>query len=160
MKGLFLILLGLSGATSFADPANRAHDFGIGVMVGDTTSITGKYWTRPNAAFDVAGGAAEDKEGWFQASYLWHVANVLGSGTQVQTELMPYAGFGAGVGFNREIDDVKYNNDYFLRLPIGLAWVPGRIPIDVFAEVAPTYTVDPEDVVYLSGNVGGRYYFE
>jgi hypothetical protein len=159
MKVALIILLSAFTAASYGEPANRQGDLGVGVMVGNTTSITGKYWTRPNSALDVSGGAAEDKEGWIQASYVWHVAGILGNATQMQTELTPYAGLGGGVGFNRVLDDVKYQNDYFLRVPVGLAWLPIRVPVDVFAEVAPTYTVDPEDVIYLSGNLGGRYYF-
>lgn len=159
MRLFVAILFVLTGVMSQAAPANRQGDLGLGVMVGDTTSLTGKYWTRNNSAFDLSGGGSTGKEGWLQASYERHFLNALGSRTRVMTEMSPYVGFGLGVGFNRTIDDVKYNNDYFARIPVGLSWLPNRTPVDIFLEAAPTMTVDPEAVVSLVGNVGARYYF-
>ncbi|OQW51885.1 MAG: hypothetical protein A4S09_09460 [Proteobacteria bacterium SG_bin7] len=159
MRIFVAILLLITGVSSQAAPANRHGDLGLGVMVGDTTSLTGKYWTKTNTAFDLSGGGSAEKEGWIQASYEKYFLNALSGGSRAMSEFSPYVGFGLGVGFNRTIDDVKYNNDYFARVPLGLSWLPNRTPVDIFLEAAPTMTVEPEAVISLVGNVGARYYF-
>jgi len=156
---LLILFLSFLTATSFAAPADRDGDLGLGVMVGDTTSLTGKYWTESDRGWDLSGGASEEKEGWLQASYLKHYIGAFGAGTRFIGESTPYAGLGLGMGFNRTQDAIKRQNDYFARIPLGLSWMPNRTPVDLFAEVAPTYIFSPGGVVYLSGNVGGRYYF-
>ncbi len=159
MRLFVAISIVLSALIAEAAPANRDGDLGLGVMVGDTTSLTGKYWTRPSAAIDLSGGGSTSKEGWIQASYLRHFLNVLARDNRVMTEMSPYVGLGVGVGFNRTVDDIKYQNDYFARVPAGISWLPNRTPVDIFVEVAPTYTFSPENVLSLVGNVGGRFYF-
>ncbi len=161
MRLFTAILVLLTGVLSQAAPADRSGDLGVGVMVGDTTSITGKYWTRPAAAFDLAGGGSSDKEGFIQASYSHHFLTMLNRdrAARVMTEMAPYLGFGLGVGFNRTIDNEKFQNDWYARVPIGVSWLPNRTPVDLFLEAAPTLVVSPEAVVSLEGNVGARYYF-
>ncbi len=154
-----IILLSMLPLMSYGAPADRNGDLGIGVMTGDATSITGKYWTEKDRGWEVAGGGSEEKEGWVQASYIKHYIGGLGDRTRFVGESTPYAGIGLGMGFNRTIDDVKHQNDYYARMPLGLSWMPTRTPVDLFAEAAPTYIVSPEAVLFLSGNVGGRYYF-
>jgi hypothetical protein len=161
MRLFVAVLFVLAGGWVVAAPADRQGDLGLGVMVGDTTSLTGKYWTRENSAFDLSGGGSADKEGWLQASYNRHFLRALAGDRNVRVvnEMSPYVGFGVGVGFNRTIDNVKYRNDYFARVPVGLSWLPNRTPVDIFLEAAPTLTVEPESVVSLVGNIGARYYF-
>ncbi len=156
---LIILLASFLGSLSLAAPANRNGDLGLGVMLGNTTSITGKYWTEKDRGWDIAGGGSEEKEGWLQASYIKHYIGAFGAETRFIGETTPYAGVGLGMGFNRTTDDIKYRNDYFARLPLGLSWMPNRTPVDLFAEATPTYMFSPEGVLYLSGNVGGRYYF-
>lgn len=159
MKNVMFALMVLLPSLGFAAAANRDGDLGLGVMVGDATSVTGKYWMSERAAITASTGGRYSQEGWLQADMVRHFQGSLGSSTRFISEMAPYAGFGLGVGFNRTISDTKYQTDYFARVPIGLTWLPNRTPVDLFIEIAPTWDFAPTSVAYLSGNLGARYYF-
>lgn len=159
MKKVLLALFVLVPAVTFAAAANRDGDLGLGVMVGDTTSITAKYWTSERSAVSVGAGGKYSQEGWLQADWVRHFLGSLGTSTRFISEMGPYVGIGLGAGFNRTISNVKYQNDWFARVPVGLAWLPARTPVDLFIELAPTWDFAPTSVAYFSGNLGARYYF-
>ena len=156
MEKAFLIFLLVASQNSFAAPSNRDGELGLGVMIGNTTSINGKFWTQSNGGLDLAVGGTVNKEGMAQLSYVGNIIAPLSAEPRFLSETTLYFGGGAGVGFNREIDHIKRKNDYYIRAPLGVAWMPNRTPVDIFAEVAPTYIFEPTGVFSFVGNVGGR----
>jgi len=164
MKKVFGLGTLLAALVSFSSPGfaysvNQMGTLGLGVNFGEVTGITGKVWQHPDAAIDAMIGGAADQKWLAQASYEKHFLQAFGTNTKFVSELAPYVGGGAGAGFNRTINNTKYDSDIFLRIPIGMAWLPDATPLDVFVEVSPTVDVSPVTFSYLTANLGARYYF-
>ncbi len=161
-----LIFASLIPAEGWSAPTNYTGSLGVGVMVGDTASVTGKYWASQRSALDLTFGVADvgggyGRESMVQLSYLQHFGSAFSNAdSRFASELSPYIGAGIGLGFNLYIDDERRDTDTYVRLPLGLAWIPKLTPIDVFLEIAPTGGLDTTGAgFYLSGNIGGHYYF-
>jgi hypothetical protein len=163
-------LLLMISAGSFAQ-ANRQVEslpgerrFGLGLIVGEPTGISAKYWTSgKNAlAFGVGwqGGSVvrvRRFDGWyytgtrfhFHTDYLWHDFNAIRS-----TERFPlYYGVGALLATGGVDPGV-----FGVRGVFGIAWLP-RAPLDVFLEIAPTLQIAPGTWLGFGAGLGVRYFF-
>jgi hypothetical protein len=149
-------------------------DFGLGLMFGSPSGISGKYWLgQSTMALDFGvgifrGGYGNGDGVGIHGDVLWHPALI----TANPTLDLP---FYVGVGFrfwdhdryrcdnnNRNCDDDHAHVG--IRVPLGIALVFRKVPIDVFFELAPTFDFlldDREDDIglYISGAIGVRYYF-
>jgi hypothetical protein len=159
--GLGALLLALVSFSNqgFAYSVNQTGTLGLGVNFGEVTGVTGKIWQHPDDAIDVMVGGSSDQKWLAQASYEKHFLQAFGTSSKFVSEMAPYIGGGVGAGFNRTINNEKRSSDIFLRLPVGIAWLPDATPLDVFVEVAPTVDVTPVTFTYLTANLGARYYF-
>jgi len=153
MKKLFLslslLLIVLVNTTSAQDKG-----FGIGVMIGEPTGFSGKYWTSSNNAFDF--GLAYSFVQKFSAlsihaDYLYHAFNVIKS----DYRLPVYYGFGARIRFVNNSD-----NSLGARGVVGIAWLNDKFPLDVFFEVVPVFNLIPSTSLNLDIALGARYYFQ
>ena len=85
---LFLIILltGISNA--------QQSGFGLGLIVGEPTGISGKYWMSPWSAIDGAFAWSVDKNGGVQlhSDYLWHNYEII---SVIKGKLPIYYGLGA-----------------------------------------------------------------
>lgn len=122
---------------------------GVGLMLGEPTGVTVKYWITPQTAFDV--GAAWSLAGRNEAlhmhsDFLWH------SWFDNTENLAFYYGIGARIIF----DD---NTTTGVRIPIGLNYVFEDIPFDLFVEAAPIIDIAPDTDFAGNGAVGIRFYF-
>jgi len=66
-----------------------------------------------------------------------------------------YFGGGARILFKRHEDD-----RFGLRAPVGLAYMFDNVPVDIFAELAPTLDLAPGTRFSVYGGIGARYYFK
>lgn len=146
-KNLFgLVCLLALGATDAR--AQKAGDFGAGVIVGGPTAITGKLWLSGTQAADLG-------VGWYSrptvyGDYLWHGWNILPQPSKGKMPL--YLGLGAQV---RAFSDAEFG----IRTVAGLAyWLPEQ-PIEIFIEAVPIFYVTRYPGVGLDGGLGLRYYF-
>jgi hypothetical protein len=151
---LFLALaIDNAAATEIGD-----RPFGIGVVLGDPTGLSGKYYLggRSNAvdmalAFDTRGS----NDGWLyaHATYLWH-PSVIAKGPDV--ELPWHVGIGAFVATDQS------NNDggeaFGVRVPIGLDADLEKIPLQFFGDIALHVTVLPATDVDFDIGLGARFY--
>ncbi|MEO7425508.1 MAG: hypothetical protein ABI036_10000 [Fibrobacteria bacterium] len=84
------------------------------------------------------------------ADYLFHNFDAIRS-----TERFPLF-YGPGISVN-------YRDYNFLQLGVrgdfGIAWMPRRVPMDIFLELAPTMQLFPGPAFEVSGGIGARYYF-
>jgi hypothetical protein len=171
----FLLLL--------ATPAAAVeHPFGLGLVVGAPTGLTGKLYLDKPFALQMGIGMVRD---WGDHPYhdnglhlhvdlLWHPAMV----TSTPSFTMPfYIGVGARLverdDYHR-FEGVWYEDDdtrLGVRMPFGLLMDFNRVPIDVFFELAlvldvvefdddrdDLYDDDPPDLGF-NGGIGVRYYF-
>jgi hypothetical protein len=127
---------------------------GLGVMVGEPTGISLKVWTGRTSALDAAAGWSLGRHGWLyvHGDYLLH-RQAFDSG-DFEGEIPFYFGIGGRI-LLRDGSDSKLG----IRFPIGLDYVFGNAPFDIFVEIAPILNVVPDTKLNLGGGVGVRYYF-
>lgn len=154
-------------AQADARPRPRAEkftankEFGLGLMIGAPTGLSGKYYLSADNAIDFGLGVVRhfrNRDGLhIHADYLWHPAVLL----TAEPFVMPLY-FGVGARFF----DFSDNNDDDLsvgvRVPLGIALDFNNVPIDIFFELAFVFDfiVDRGDTYAdLNGAIGLRYYF-
>jgi len=147
-----------TGGTPFT--ANKT--FGFGIMVGEPTGLTAKYYLGPSTALDFALGEfdrfRDDDDLGAHVDFLWHPLSL----ATADPFVVPlYFGIGGRlVADNNDGNDD--DPDLGVRVPVGVALDFNRVPIDVFFELAVIVELinDPgEDDVDLDAAIGVRYYF-
>lgn len=150
MKFIKLILfLLLCGITTYAQDKN----FGLGIMLGEPTAISVKYWTSSTNAWDFGLGYsfvnAENKTS-IHADYLYHIPNFI----KAKYRIPFYYGFGVRLRFHSH-----ESSNIGARGVAGLAMLLDEIPVDIFFEVAPVFSLLPKTSLNLDAALGARYYF-
>lgn len=133
--------------------AARAMDkpFGLGLIFGEPSGISFKYWTGNTTAIDAGAAWSFINESAFQmhGDLLFHNFNVF----QVDRGRMAlYYGFGARL---KLADRTKFS----LRVPLGISYEFERADIEIFMEVVPMMDLAPATQAAIAGGVGFRYYF-
>jgi hypothetical protein len=126
--------------------------FGIGLYLGEPTGIGMKGWVAPNGA--VAGAVAWSFTGnghlHLHADYHRHSFKLINVD---QGKLPVYYGLGAKIVFQ---DDPIFG----ARIPLGIHYIFGDAPLDIFAELVPGLELIPSTEFDLAGGVGIRYFFK
>lgn len=147
MKTLLILVCMLAAGAS---PlwAQKAGDVGAGVILGNPTGGTAKFWLNETQAVDVGLGFSTDLA--IYGDYLWHGWEVLPKPSE--GKLPVYLGLGAQF---RTVSP----NEFGLRTVAGIAyWLP-RNPVEIFLEVVPVFRLSPGNSVGLGAGLGLRYYF-
>ena len=147
---------------------SNAGNLGAGVVLGDPTAITAKYWNSSNTAYDFGLSFFSGSYVSFYSDYLWHYPGYWKSATNhFVASLTPYVGIGGIVVIAQSS---RANNDHLLgtssgslgigvRVPFGCEWRPTQPPIGVFAEIAPGMSIIPNTAILVQIGLGVRYYF-
>lgn len=149
MKKALTFLFLLSGL--IAGKVHAQHEgFGAGVIVGEPTGVSAKYWLDDRTALD--GALAWSFEGrnslHFHATWLYHRFDLI----EVDNGALPvYYGFGAR--FKSRRDRVG------IRIPVGMAYHFENSPVELFAELAPILDIAPSTSLSINAAIGGRWYF-
>ncbi len=132
----------------------KAQDsgFGLGLYLGEPTGIGYKAWVSSNGA--VAGAVAWSFAGaghmHIHADYHRHSFSLI---EVDQGQLPVYYGLGAKIVFQ--------NDPVFgARIPLGLNYIFGDAPLDIFAEIVPGLEFIPITQFDLAGGVGIRIFFQ
>ncbi len=146
------IVTGLSVLCLCAAPDAQARDgIGLGIIVGEPSGASMKYWLDDTIAIDaaLAFSLSDNNPFEFHTDYLMHS----GMSGKNSSALQSYYGVGARI--------TSDNNDTHLgiRIPIGVSYMFPDVPVDLFAEIAPVLDVTPDVDLDLSGAIGIRYYF-
>ncbi|HAH05245.1 MAG TPA: hypothetical protein DCM05_01770 [Elusimicrobia bacterium] len=148
MKNLLLALACLAVAGGSPLWAQKAGNLGAGVILGNPTGVTGKYWMNETYAADAGLGFSTSLSVY--GDYLWHGWTVLPQPSE--GKLPVYLGLGAQI---RTLHELEFG----VRTVAGAAyWLP-RHPLELFIEIAPVFRLVPGTSVGLDGGVGLRYYF-
>ena len=150
MKKLFSLLFILISFTQINLNAQQKN-FGLGIILGEPTGVSGKLWTSSENAFDFAAAWSFSGDGnlLLQADYVWHIFRLI----PVESGRLP---FYVGVG-----GEVIFDNDPVIgvRVPLGLDYLFSNAPVDIFAEIVPILTLAPSTDFDLAGGIGARYWF-
>lgn len=158
VTGLLLLLATLA-------PASVAQTAGVGLggQIGvsnagpNPVGLTLKTWTSDQQAFQAATSfvISDDDAGlsyWIiQGDYLFHNFEQVAVGDGL---MALYVGPGLQITFIENADP-----NIALRAPLGVSYMFGDAPIDVFAEVAPTLQLEQAPQLRFDGAIGFRYYF-
>jgi hypothetical protein len=164
---LLIVVFSFVAAASSAR-AQRGGDFGLGIIIGDPTGLSGKGFVSETNAIDFAVGLAFIGNGHLQvhADYLWHFDIKRWSSAQLDLHLGvgPKLGLrvgdrdgppGSGPGRGRRDGWVGIG----ARAPFGLTMRFFEAPFDVFVEIAAGLWLVPKPDFDLDAAIGGRYWF-
>lgn len=151
MKKIVLVIF-LFVALFSVQSFSQSKGFGLGIILGEPTGISAKYWITPTTAFDFGLGYSFEKNSQMHlhADYLFHVNNLF----QTNENIKLYYGPGARL----KLVDVGDSRLGF-RFDVGLVWIPQNTPIDVFVEIAPLLDIIPETDFSFNGGIGVRFFF-
>jgi hypothetical protein len=141
---------GLTTSTS-TDPLDRP--FEAGVIFGEPTGLSLKYWFSDKVAVDGGLGWSFDDDTDLQvhSDVLWHTFELL---PVSEGALAFYFGVGVRAQFRDNRDDVVG-----IRIPVGVNYLFEQVPVSIFAEVAPVLDVAPDTDGDFMAGIGARYRF-
>lgn len=131
--------------------AFSGDEYGVGMVIGAPTGISGKLWQGTRRAYDAAAGwNLDDKSRFYlHADYLIQdpTTFVVAEGS------MPwYYGIGARL---RAGEDGRLG----VRAPIGVEYLLQDAPLNLFIEMAVVLDIVPETEFDLNAGIGVRYRF-
>ena len=166
ISGATLFALGVRAADSTAVITHTAPDaaaawhagrFGAGIVLGEPTGVSLKYWLNDTLAFDGAIGASlhddpDDLSSFYlHGDILWHKFDLI---SVSRGKLPVYIGAGVLARFRDHRDDQAG-----IRIPVGLSYLFDNAPVDIFAEIAPALDIAPGARGEITGGIGVRFWF-
>jgi len=127
--------------------------FGLGVIVGEPTGVSAKYWMSSVTAIDAALAWSFVDQGalHIHADYLFHNFHLITFETRGTWPV--YYGIGARLKFGDE--DTKLA----IRIPVGAEYLFSDAPVDIFLEVVPMLELIPKTKFQFNAALGARYFF-
>ena len=127
--------------------------FGLGVILGEPSGVSAKSWMTSTTAIDAALAWSFVDNGalHIHADYLIHnfqLISIDGKG-----KLPVYYGIGARIKFGD--DDTRLA----VRIPVGIDYLFGDAPVDIFLEVVPMLELIPKTKFQFNAALGARYFF-
>ena len=155
----FILASLIAGMVLAAAPAAYAQvqevdagDWEAGIILGEPTGFSAKFWTAWNMAIDfgIAWSFNNDGHVHIHGDYLFHNFNIFEIG---KGDLPVYFGIGGRVRL--EDDDSRVG----LRFSVGMEYIPEDTPVSFFFELAPIVDFAPETEGSFNGGLGVRYIF-
>lgn len=175
-------LMPISNAAAAAAPAHRgtstvstgrpsssasSGNFGLGLMLGEPTGLSAKYWLSRNNALQFGLTYSFDHYVALLTDFLWHFPGLFGS-SSAASQFVPYVGIGGELLFDTgyyEPYDGRYYRGHWhdgfnlgMRVPLGIEFLPHKAPIGIFAELVPGIGLIPGVFGFFQGDIGIRFY--
>ena len=148
----FAFLIALFSIFSLnAHAQGKTNDLGAGIILGEPTGITAKWWNSNDRAIDLAVAWSTGRNDRFHlhGDYLIHRYDLI----SVDAGKLPvYYGVGARLGFGDVVD-------LGVRIPVGIAYEFANDPFELFFEIVPVLNLYPGTDFDANGGFGVRYYF-
>ena len=137
---VFLVLIAVIFCST---AAAQDSGFGVGVILGEPTGLSGKLWLGGGAAIDGAAAWSFNKNGnlHLHADYLLH-------------SLGDKIGLYYGLGVRAKLEDDRRVG---IRFPLGIAYLT-ESSLDIFLEAAPLLDLAPSTDFRLNVAIGFRYF--
>jgi hypothetical protein len=145
-------------ATSRTTPSPSTEGVGVGVSLIGPTGVTSKLWISDRQAIQAATtfSVGEFQSSWLlQADFLFHN---FGSLDIEQGLLALYVGPGFRFRIVSSTGTSNPNDEFAVRVPIGLTYVLDNAPVDLFIEMAPEVVLTAPNEFSFGGAIGFRYY--
>lgn len=153
MKRFIVLIIIFISLLVFKNSVAQDKGFGAGIILGEPTGISAKYWLNEQNALDFGLAYSLVRKNTaisLHADYLYHAFDLIKSNYRFPV----YYGFGARI---RLIDGE--NNSLGARGVIGIVWLSDDLPIDAFIEVVPVFNLFPSTSLNLDLGLGARFYF-
>lgn len=139
--------------TSAPTQSYSAGRFGAGLILGEPTGASLKYWLNDTMAWDGAVGWSfyDETDLYLHSDVLWHKFDIV---SVPHGKLPLYLGVGGRVKFRDERDD-----RLGVRVPVGATYMLDNAPVDVFLEVAPVIDFTPSTRGGFTAGIGARFWF-
>lgn len=182
LAALLFVTIAAETADARPRPARRRKSnfqanktFGLGLILGSPTGLSGKYFVGPSTAIDFAVGGIGCCRGRrgveVHADFLWHPVSLA---SEKPFELPLYVGIGGRFYSYEWRHGDHYHDGAALgaRFPVGISIDMNNVPLDIFVELAlvADLIVNHDDFndsfdrdglyVDVDGAVGLRYYFQ
>jgi hypothetical protein len=154
MKKMLLIIIVLAITVHNSGAARSAKNFGLGIIVGEPTGLSGKLWLSGKSAIDgaVAWSLSDDEAFHIHGDYLLHNFGLI----EVEKGSMP---FYFGIGGRIKFRDEPHDDIVSARIPVGLNYMFESTSLDIFVEVVPMLDLVPDTDFDIAGGIGIRYFF-
>lgn len=131
-----------------AEAQNRPTNTELGIILGEPTGVSFKFWQSGSTAIDgaVAWSFGRNESVHVHADYLFHNNLDVDQG-----ELLFYYGPGVKAVF---ADDPRVG----VRFPLGLQYIIDSTRLSLFFEVAPTFDLVPSTSFGVDGGLGLRFF--
>ncbi len=140
-----------------APPTQASGPFGLGVILGEPSGLSGKLFLDDRHALDMAlDFSLVDDAFYVHGDYVLHVPELFGK--LPGGRWLAYVGVGGKV----RLRERRHDSDELglsVRVPFGVAWMPDEAPIDVFMEVVPGVRVLPDTDPDVDAGLGVRWFF-
>ena len=160
----------LSVPSAHAQRSAGSGPFGLGIVLGDPTAITGKYNLDERSAIDM--GLAFDFSRWnlIYGDYHFMFPGAFRGNNAFVNQLSPYVGVGGILVMSNQDTVETRKQRYFnsttdsrvalgIRIPLGIEWRTPSIPLGVFLELVPGIIVIPNTTSFTNAGLGVRYFF-
>lgn len=147
---IIILIIGLCNG-GYAEAGGK---FGLGIIVGEPTGISGKFWLSGRSAIDgaVAWSLSDNEAFHLHGDYILHNFNLI----NVEKGSMPfYFGIGGRIKFRDQPNDDILS----IRIPLGLDYLFESTPLDIFVELVPMLDLAPDTDFDIAGGLGLRYFF-
>jgi hypothetical protein len=151
-KFVFVFAVLVSSLFLCDSAASRVYRFGLGVIVGEPTGISGKKWLRHDAAIDgaIAWAFTDETSLHLHGDFLLHKFDLF----DVTEGALPfYYGIGGRIRFDEEDSRIG------VRIPLGLDYLFEGSRFDLFLELVPILDLAPDTELNLNAGLGARYFF-
>ena len=139
--------------SQFRSDNDLSGRFGVGLIVGEPTGVSLKYFMNDTLALDGAVGWSfrDETDLYLQSDVLWHKFELI---SLPRGQLPFYVGVGGWAKF-RSPEDSRAG----VRVPLGVSYIFDDLPLDLFAEIAPTLEFTPSTRGGFTAGVGARWWF-
>ena len=139
--------------TTSQSDGHSGDRFGAGLILGEPTGASLKYWLNDTMALDGAIGWSFHRETdlHLHSDVLWHKFDLF---SVPEGRLPLYFGVGARVKFRNHGDD-----QVGIRVPVGVSYIFDKAPVDIFLEVAPIIDFTPSIRGGFTAGIGARFWF-
>ena len=141
------------GGAAIIAEATDSDRLGIGLILGEPTGLSAKYFFTEKFALDGAVGWSFHRETdvHLHADALWHTHDLFDT-SEGRGSL--YYGVGGRTKFRHRAED-----RVGVRAPVGVSFKFDRAPVDLFVEVAPVLDFAPATRGSLTAGIGARFWF-
>jgi hypothetical protein len=149
MRRFRLILLAACAAFAIPGHTRMGGNFGLGIIAGLPTGVSGKLWLNNTNAVDMILGFGQNYLE-ARADYVWHDYNLF----PVPSGQLPlYYGMGAGMAISNG------GPGLMARGVVGIEYLFPHAPLDAFFELGPGIRFFPGTDLDMTAGIGMRYFF-